>query len=154
MNYNLALKGHAEGLTTGQDHDLIRKGHVAYQSICIVGLNTCVFIALAGLSKVIAENCWWPFMTLKCPWRHDEGSLIAIIRLRMSSLHVTRCLEVFRCFSSKRGAFQLLPLTYNGEDRKIDLTLGHPYQNSEIYISYILVRISIAESFKVIGHSV
>ena len=40
MIYDLTLKGHFENLTTGQGHDLIRKGHVAYQLIRIVGLNT------------------------------------------------------------------------------------------------------------------
>ena len=40
MIYNLTLKGHFENLTSGQGHDLTRKGHVAYQSIGIVGLNT------------------------------------------------------------------------------------------------------------------
>ena len=41
---------------------------------------------------------------------------------------------------------------YNG--CKVDLTLGHRYPNSETHIWYILLRISIAESFKVLGHSV
>ena len=40
MIYNLTLKGHVESLTSGQGHDLTRKGHVAYQSIRIVDLNT------------------------------------------------------------------------------------------------------------------
>ena len=42
MNYHLTLKGHVENLTSGQGHDLTLKGHVAYQSICIVGLNTSI----------------------------------------------------------------------------------------------------------------
>ena len=40
MNYFLTLKGHFENLTSGQGHDLTEKGHVAYQSIRIVELNT------------------------------------------------------------------------------------------------------------------
>ena len=40
MNYNLTLKGQLENLTSGQGHDLTGKGHVAYQSIRIVELNT------------------------------------------------------------------------------------------------------------------
>ena len=46
MNYNLTLKRHFENLTSG--HDVIRKGHVAYQLIRTVGLNG-VFVALSGL---------------------------------------------------------------------------------------------------------
>ena len=37
MKYQFTLKGHLENLTKG--HDLTSKGHVAYQSIRIVGLN-------------------------------------------------------------------------------------------------------------------
>ena len=61
MNYNLTLKGHVENLITGQGHDLIKKSHVAYQSIRIVGLgqNTYAFIVLAGLNqKLFPKNCW------------------------------------------------------------------------------------------------
>ena len=61
-----------------------------------------VFIALAGLyQKLLPKNCWWPFMT----WNDfgdmtGEGSLVAIFRLRLSSLPVTR---VFRMvFFQKR----------------------------------------------------
>ena len=62
MNYNLALKGHLENLTSDQGHDLIGKGHVAYQSSRMVVLNTYiygVFIALAGLyQKLLPKICW------------------------------------------------------------------------------------------------
>ena len=62
MNYNLTLKSHYENLTSGQGHDLIRKGNVAYQSIRIVGLNTSiygVFTALAGAyQKLLPKSCW------------------------------------------------------------------------------------------------
>ena len=59
MSYNLTLLGHVENLTLGQGHDLIRKGHVAYQSIRIAGLNTSYggFIALAGLwQKLLSKK--------------------------------------------------------------------------------------------------
>ena len=48
INYRLTSKSHVENLTQGQGHDLARKGHVAYQSMRIAGLNTFigVFIAL------------------------------------------------------------------------------------------------------------
>ena len=46
MNYNLTLKGHFENLTSGQGHDLIGKGHVAYQSIRMVVLNTPMVLTL------------------------------------------------------------------------------------------------------------
>ena len=40
MNYDLTLKGHIENFTQSQGPDLIGRGNVAYQSICIVVLNT------------------------------------------------------------------------------------------------------------------
>ena len=43
---NLTLKGHAENLTSGQGHDLTQKGHVSYQSIGIVGMNTSMVFSL------------------------------------------------------------------------------------------------------------
>ena len=48
-----------------------------------------------SLSKVIAEKSLVTFQDLKYPWRHDEGSLVAIFRFRVSNLPVTRCLWVF-----------------------------------------------------------
>ena len=42
MTYKLTLKSHVESLTSGQGHDLTRKGHVAYQSIRIVNQNTAM----------------------------------------------------------------------------------------------------------------
>ena len=52
MIYNLTLKGHVENLTSGQGHDLARKGHVAYQSIRIVGLNTSMVFSLLYLVSI------------------------------------------------------------------------------------------------------
>ena len=79
MNYNLTLKGYFEKLTSRRGHDLIRKGHVAYQSIRIAGLNTSYggFIALAGLwqkllSKKTVDDLSWPEMTL-ATWRGVTG---------------------------------------------------------------------------------
>ena len=55
-----------------------------------------VVMALAGLyKKVIAEKLLVAFLDLKWPWRHGEGSLVAIFRLRVSSSPVNRCLRVF-----------------------------------------------------------
>ena len=42
--------------------------------------------------------------------------------------------ECFEWFSSKRGAFHFTPIDLLMEGRKTDLTLGHVYQNFEIYI--------------------
>ena len=81
MINNLTLKGHVENLASGQGHDLILKGHVAYHSIRIVGLNTSiiygVFIALAGLyqklyPKKTAGDLLWPEITL-ATWRGVTG---------------------------------------------------------------------------------
>ena len=58
-----------------------------------------------SLSKVIAEKLIVTFHDLKWPWGHDEGSLVTIFWLRMStaSLPVTRCFRVFRMvFVQKR----------------------------------------------------
>ena len=42
--------------------------------------------------------------------------------------------SVLNVFRAKEAPFIFLPLTYKWRGRKIDLTLGHGYQNSEIYI--------------------
>ena len=49
------------------------------------------------------------FHDLKWPWRHGEGSLVAIFRLRVSSLPVTRCLSVSNGFLPKEAPFIFLP---------------------------------------------
>ena len=46
MNYKFTLKGQFKNLTSGQGHDLIEKGHIAYQSIRVVVLNTCMVFSL------------------------------------------------------------------------------------------------------------
>ena len=48
-----------------------------------------------SLSKVIPEKLLVTFHDLKWPWWHDEGSSVALFRLRVSSLPPTRCLRVF-----------------------------------------------------------
>ena len=61
MNYNLTFKRHLGNLSSGPGHDLAGKGHVAYQSICIVKLKSSkvFFIAQAcrmSLSEVIEKT--------------------------------------------------------------------------------------------------
>ena len=62
MNNNLTLKGHLENLTQDQGHDLAGKGHVSYQCICNIGLNTSMYGAFMALSsfyqKLLPKNCW------------------------------------------------------------------------------------------------
>ena len=67
MNYHLTLKGHFENLTQGQSHDLIGKGHDAYQSIRVVGLSTswCFHRSSLSLSKVFGEKLLVTFHDLK-----------------------------------------------------------------------------------------
>ena len=67
MIYNVTLKGHVENLTSGQGHDLIRNGHVACQSIRIVGMNTSMVFYRSSwtLSKVIAKKLLVIFYDLK-----------------------------------------------------------------------------------------
>ena len=43
-------------------------------------------------------------------------------------------LDVLDESNAKQGWLVFLPLTYNGGDHEIDLTLGHVYGNSEIYV--------------------
>ena len=54
-------------LGLGQDHDLIGKGHAAYQSIRIVGLNTSKVLhcSCLSLSKAIVEKLLATFHNLK-----------------------------------------------------------------------------------------
>ena len=40
MNYNFTFKRHLGNLSSGPGHDLAGKGHVAFQSICIVKLKS------------------------------------------------------------------------------------------------------------------
>ena len=113
MNHNLTLKGHVESFTSGQGHNLIGKGHVAYQSIRIVGLNTpiymviwCFYRSSLSLSKVIAEKLLVTFHDLKWSrWHEGRGSLVAIFRFRVSSLPVTRCVSVSNGFRPKEAPF-------------------------------------------------
>ena len=121
MNYNLTLKGHFENLTSGQGHGLIRNG---YLWSCI-GISWsrwsswtqlwCLHCSSWYLSKVIAEKLLVTFHDLKWSWRHDEGSLVSIFRIRVWSLPVTRCLSVSSGFLPKEALFVSIPLTYNGE---------------------------------------
>ena len=62
MNINLILKSHVENLTTEQGHDMIQKGHDAYQLSVdpyrrpehIYGVS----IVLTGLyEKLMPKNC-------------------------------------------------------------------------------------------------
>ena len=46
MSYHWALKVHFENLTSCQGHDMIGKGHVAYQFIRMVDLNTSMVFSL------------------------------------------------------------------------------------------------------------
>ena len=63
----------------------------------------CFHCSNLSLSKVIVKKLLVTFHYLKWPWRHKEGSLVAIFRCRVTSLPVARCLRVFRMvFVQKR----------------------------------------------------
>ena len=63
----------------------------------------CFHSSSWSLSKFIAEKLLVTFRGMKWPWRRDEGSLVAIFRLRVSSLPVTWFFRVFRMvFVQKR----------------------------------------------------
>ena len=55
----------------------------------------CFHRSSLSQSKVIAEKLLVTFHDLKWPWRHQEGSLVAIFRFMVSIISVTRCLWVF-----------------------------------------------------------
>ena len=112
MNYNVAWKGHLK-----KNNPRLRSWPDRKRSCCIsvdpYGRPEHiygVFIALVGLyQKLLPKSCWLPFVTwndLKI-WRHGEGSLVAIFRLRVSSLPVTRCSRAFRMsfFQKRRLSF-------------------------------------------------
>ena len=89
----------------------------------MVVLNiSMVFIALAGLyQKLLSKKLLVTFHDLKRPWRHSEGSLVAILRLRVLSL--SECDPMFESVSNgflpKEAPFIFIPLTYNGEVAKL-----------------------------------
>ena len=60
MNYNLTLQGYFENMTSGQGHDLSRKGHVAYQSIRMVGLNTSMVFSVKKNKAKQKRAMWAP----------------------------------------------------------------------------------------------
>ena len=113
-----------------------------------------IFIALACLyQNLLPKNCWWPFMTCndigdmsRGQWSQCSDSGCQVYLLPMLE-------SISNGFGPKEAPFNFLPMIYNG-GRKIDLTLGHWYQNSGTNILKTLLRITIAERFKVIGHSV
>ena len=61
MMYSMTSKGQFENLTSGQGHDLSLIGHVAYQSICVLKINTMdlisnLYVSIKILSQVIAKK--------------------------------------------------------------------------------------------------
>ena len=112
----------------------------------------CLYRSNLSLSKAIAEKLLVTFHDLKWPRQHEEGNWsqypIQVVKSTYSPIF-----ECFEWFCPEQATFNFLPLTYL-RGRKIDLIFGHRYHNYEITDLLILLRISIAESFKVIGHSV
>ena len=101
-----------------------------------------------SLSKVIAENCRWSLMT----W----SGLGVMRRGHWSQFFYSRCQfhmysdgwECLEWFSSKRDAFNFLPLTYNGEVTKMTsiskLCLKKNYRHCFLYQSLKLLRQSFS----------
>ena len=94
----------------------------------------CFHRSNLSLSKVISENCWWPFMIWKA-----EMTLATLVRVTGRNIPIqgvnSNCNAMFEGvsngFRSKEAPFNFLPLTYRWRGRKIGLILGHRYQNSE-----------------------
>ena len=118
MNFNFTLEGHVENWTLGQGHELIGKGHAAYQSIRIVDLNTSkVFLSLYLVYQyLMPKKLLVTFHDLRWPQRHEEGSLAASFRFRVSSLPCYPMLEsVKNGIRPKEVPFIFLSLTCNGK---------------------------------------
>ena len=129
FTWSFDLKKGVENLTSGQDHALIRKVHLAYRSIRIVDLNTSmVFLHCSSLSlsKGIAEKLLVTFHDLKWPCRHQERSLVAIFRFRVSSLPVTRCLRVFQIVFVQKRRLSILSHLLIMDRSQIWPDLGSP----------------------------
>ena len=113
----------------------------SYQSIHIVDLNTshAFHCYSLSLSKAFAEKQLVTFQDQRWLRGHEEASLAAFFRSRVSISPVTpQCLKVLRMVFVQKRHFSSFHrwLTYNGRDRKIDLTLGHQCKNFQIYIFY------------------
>ena len=82
----------------------------------------------------------WPFMTL-ATWGVVTSRNIPI--QGVNSVCNSRFDSVSNRFHPNETLFKFLPFVLKWRGRKIDLNLGHRYQNSEICILSILLRISI-----------
>ena len=120
------IKGHFIKLAQGKDHDVIEKSQCCIYSESVLSTWTHLRHIVLDSSKVIAEKLPVTFHDLIWPWGHEEGSLVAMLLLRVSSLLVSWCLRVFRkIFVQNTPLFNFLPLS--NKFIKIDLTRGHRY---------------------------
>ena len=94
----------------------------------------CFHCSSWSLLKVIAKKLLVTFYDLKWPRRHDDESLVAIFRLRASSLPVTRCLRVFRMFFFQKRRLSFFSHWLIMERSQKWPDLGHGYKNFEINI--------------------
>ena len=125
------------------------KGHVAFQSICIVDLKTSKVFPRSSmsLSKVITESCWRPFMICNnlgdiktSHWSQFWDSECQIY------MYLTRCFRVFRMIFVQKRPLSISshwPIMDNSQ--KIVVTWVHQYQNSKICILIIVLLKSLAE---------
>ena len=137
MNYNLKLKDHSKGNCSPSRHMMLSEiTPSSWRIRRFHGHLWCFHPSRWSLLKVIAEKLLVTFHDMKCSWRHDEETIVAIFQLKVLSLSVNRYLGVgvSNGFRPKEAPFIFLPWTYN-RGRKMDLALGHRYQNSEISIS-------------------
>ena len=65
--------------------------------------------------------------------------------------YFSHVLVVWDRFDAYPDELYFLPLTYNGGGHTVDLIIGNNYKKSETHTSYILLALSCADSFKVIG---
>ena len=118
------------------NYELTLKGHIAYHSIRIVGLNTSMVLLSLYLVSIkndfrkTADHLSWPEMTL-ATWRGVTDRNIPTQGVK--STYNPMFVSLSNVFLPKEAPFIFLPLTYNG-GRKIGLTLGQEHQNSEICI--------------------
>ena len=97
MNYDSTLKSHVEKFDLKPRSWPDRSCCISVDPYRRPEHSYCVLIALTCFfQKLLPKNLLGTFYDLKWPRRHEEGSLVAIFRFRVSSVPVTAPLGVFR----------------------------------------------------------
>ena len=95
--------------------------------------HVSIFIQSVVITKNPQVTPGWPQMTLQ---RSLIQSCILVLTCDLRQ-HDPARFEEIACVLTKREAFQYFPIALQWRGDKIDLTLGHRGQNSEIYTLYL-----------------